>query len=163
SVSLENVVFVLELDMRFAESFSALTRVKSPSIYLEQEADVIGLLHAFQQTYKEKYSSVALLRNMDIFVENFYLTAVVSTEKFQLPAFTIEREDPTQALKGQRKAFWTTEGGFIDTPVFDYSRLHAGNRILGPAIIEAADTTVVVPPDSSFAVDGFRCGHLKKK
>lgn len=162
-VSLEHAGFVLELDMRFSESYSSLTRVKAPSIYLEKEADVIDLLDSFKQTYKEKYSSVALLRNMDIYAENFCLTAVVPTDKLQLPTFPVEGENPDKALKGQRSVFWATKGEFCDTPIFDYSRLRAGNLILGPAVIEAADTTVVIPPDSSFLIDNFRCGHLKRK
>ncbi len=155
-------VLALELDMRFSGSFSSMTRVRAPSIHLNREEDVVRLLGAFRQTYKEKYSSVALLRNMDIYVENFYLTATVPAEKLQLPTFPVVSDDPSEALKGHRKVFWPAKSGFVDTPVFDSSRLRAGNRMVGPAIVEAMDTTVVVPPEYSFSLDRFRCGHLKK-
>jgi N-methylhydantoinase A/oxoprolinase/acetone carboxylase beta subunit len=40
--------------------------------------------------------------------------------------------------------------------VFDWSRLAPGDRIAGPAIVQATDTTVVVPPERLATVDGGR-------
>jgi N-methylhydantoinase A len=46
-------------------------------------------------------------------------------------------------------------GGYVDTPVYDRDRLEAGTRLSGPAILEGADSTVVIPPGASVEVDRF--------
>ncbi len=48
------------------------------------------------------------------------------------------------ALKGRRPAWFP--GGFRDTPVYDRARLGAGDRFTGPALVEDAGSTLVVPP-----------------
>jgi N-methylhydantoinase A len=55
---------------------------------------------------------------------------------------------PEDARTGSRKAYF--DGGFVDTPTFARPALVAGNRIVGPALIEEyASTTVVLPGDSA--------------
>ena len=44
-----------------------------------------------------------------------------------------------------RREMWLREAeGFVSCPVYDRERLRAGNRIEGPAIVEAPTTTVAV-------------------
>lgn len=54
--------------------------------------------------------------------------------------------DTDAALKGTRMAIFSREGERTRTPVYDGTRLGAGDRIAGPAIIEEVTTTVVVEP-----------------
>jgi N-methylhydantoinase A len=49
------------------------------------------------------------------------------------------------ARVGSRRAWFAPEG-FVDTAIYDRTRLPAGARIAGPAIVEQMDTTTVVPP-----------------
>ncbi|MCC7273762.1 MAG: hydantoinase/oxoprolinase family protein, partial [Alphaproteobacteria bacterium] len=53
---------------------------------------------------------------------------------------------------------WFDRAGPVATPRYDRDALPGGTRIAGPAIIEDAWSTVVVPPGHAVAVDGF--GHL---
>ena len=39
--------------------------------------------------------------------------------------------------------------------MYDRYRLHCGNRIPGPAIVEEADSTVVIHPGYDARVDGY--------
>ena len=57
------------------------------------------------------------------------------------------------AVKGRRKVHFQQAGKFVDCPVYERDRLRAGNRIAGPAVIEQADSTIVVPPSFSATVD----------
>jgi N-methylhydantoinase A len=59
--------------------------------------------------------------------------------------------DASQARTGTRPAYWGE--GFVDTPVYDGSRLGAGAEIAGPALIEEPFTVVVVPPGATAALD----------
>ena len=64
-------------------------------------------------------------------------------------------ENPSEALKGVRDAYFVEVRGFVETPVYDGTALAAGNRITGPAIIEELATTVVVPHDTVVAVTEY--------
>ena len=54
---------------------------------------------------------------------------------------------------GSRAAWF--EGSFLATPVFDWSDLHPGSVLPGPALVDSTDTTVVIPPWWTAAVDGW--------
>ncbi len=56
----------------------------------------------------------------------------------------------------ERPAHFPERGGFVTTPVFDWTSLVPGARIEGPAIIEGPDSTVVVLPDRVASVDQWR-------
>jgi N-methylhydantoinase A/oxoprolinase/acetone carboxylase beta subunit len=68
--------------------------------------------------------------------------------------------DPSAARKPARRVLWAAAEGFRDTPVFDLDRLEPGNRVNGPAIVEAKDTVCPVPPGATFTVDQYRAGVL---
>jgi N-methylhydantoinase A len=68
----------------------------------------------------------------------------------------VAERDANVALAGERAASFVETGGFTSTPVFDWSRLESGSRLVGPAIVEGADATIVVPPGYSAAVDRWR-------
>ena len=60
---------------------------------------------------------------------------------------------PKAATRKQRDIYWPDLGRRKSTPVYDGERLLSGNRIAGPAIVETADTTVVVQPGNRLRVD----------
>ncbi len=55
-----------------------------------------------------------------------------------------------------RPAYFAEHRDFVATPVFDWSRLAPGDTIRGPAIIQALDTTTVVPPARVATLDRAR-------
>jgi N-methylhydantoinase A len=57
-----------------------------------------------------------------------------------------------QAQLGERRA-WFAPGGFTVTAVYDRARLPIGARVAGPAIIDQADTTTVIPPGHAALVE----------
>jgi N-methylhydantoinase A len=59
---------------------------------------------------------------------------------------------PKGAMRRKRAIFWPDLKKRA-TPVFDGELLKAGNSIAGPAIVETADTTVVVHPRTSLRLD----------
>ncbi|HET7362016.1 MAG TPA: hydantoinase/oxoprolinase family protein [Burkholderiales bacterium] len=60
---------------------------------------------------------------------------------------------PKAALRRKREIYWPDLGKRRTTPVYDGELLLAGNKIAGPAIVETADTTVVVQPRTRLRVD----------
>lgn len=62
-------------------------------------------------------------------------------------------EDSSHASKGSRRAYLGVDFGFMDVPIYDGDRLLPGNRILGPAIVERSNTTVVMGMNENALVD----------
>jgi N-methylhydantoinase A len=56
-------------------------------------------------------------------------------------------------VRKKREIYWPDLGKRKRTPVYDGELLASGNRIAGPAIVETADTTVVVQPGNRLRVD----------
>jgi N-methylhydantoinase A len=63
-----------------------------------------------------------------------------------------------EARLGQRRAYFPPTG-FVATPILDRARVPAGGRVPGPAIIEQADTTTVIPPGWAALVE--ESGNLR--
>lgn len=62
-------------------------------------------------------------------------------------------EDATAAKVSSRQVYF--EEGFVDTPVYDHTKLRAGNKIVGPAIIEGQNTTLPLHPGQTVTVDTY--------
>jgi N-methylhydantoinase A/oxoprolinase/acetone carboxylase beta subunit len=60
---------------------------------------------------------------------------------------------PRMAKRASRSIYWSDLGKVRPTRVYDGERLVTGNRVKGPAIVETADTTVVVHPGRALRLD----------
>jgi N-methylhydantoinase A len=80
----------------------------------------------------------------------------------RLPALTLaQRADPDSARLRERDV-WFAGAGFIATPVHWRPGLLPGTLLAGPAIIEALDSTTVVPPGWAARFDEFGCIRLAR-
>jgi N-methylhydantoinase A len=84
----------------------------------------------------------------------FRVKATAPKAPFELKKIGIGTADASAALKRRRTCIF--EGKTVDTPVYDGDKLQAKNVIDGPAIIEEATTTVVIPEGYSCRVDEFK-------
>lgn len=74
--------------------------------------------------------------------------------------------DPAPARKGERRAYFSEIGAFVATPVYDRYRLGAGMEIMGPAIIEERESTIVARPGMEARVDAYgnvRLNHARSE
>ncbi len=62
-----------------------------------------------------------------------------------------------RALLGRRDVTFDHDGqvGAVATPCYDRAALMSGDKLTGPAIVEQADTTTVLPPGLAAMVDGY--------
>jgi N-methylhydantoinase A/oxoprolinase/acetone carboxylase beta subunit len=156
----EDVVLGLELDMRYGDHLR-LTRVASPKLYLKSEDDVKAICDTFTSIHETRYGSLAAIPVTGINIENFYLFATVPLHKPKLPAFPLENESPRNALKDKRPVYWKQYNDFKETSIYDADLLRPGNIIPGPAVIEARDTTVVLPPGMKYSIDRYLSGIIE--
>ncbi len=78
-------------------------------------------------------------------------TGLVPKATFHPQAAT--EADARQALIGERSV-WSMEA-FVPCPVYDRDRLRAGDRFVGPAIVEQMDATTFVPNGMKANVDAW--------
>jgi N-methylhydantoinase A len=138
-------------DMRFRGQVHRLT-VPVPDGELSDE-DLGALAKRFHETYRQIYGIDA--GEPAQFV-NARVRVVRVVDKLSPRAHALDGRNAQVALAGERPASFPEVGGFTPTPVFDWTRLEPGCRFAGPALVEGADATIVVPPGYSVAVDRWR-------
>ena len=84
---------------------------------------------------------------------NLRAVGVGTVQKINLPKFDKEGPDAAAAVIEQHRAYF--DGSFASVNVYDRTRLRAGNRIPGPAIIVQMDATTVVHPNHTGEVDEY--------
>jgi N-methylhydantoinase A len=135
-------------DMRFIGQAHQLT-VSVPDGPLGDE-DVSALAKRFHEVYRQAY---AIDADAPAQLVNARVRVVLTVDKLSPRAHAVAERDASMALAGEREAMFAEVGGFTTTPVFDWSRLQPGCRLDGPAIVEGADATIVVPPGYAAVVD----------
>jgi len=84
----------------------------------------------------------------------------VSVPKPILPENELKSERPDdEASKGNRDIFWGKE--WYEANLWEMELLKPGNKIEGPAVIEAPATTLVVPPGFRVKLDKHRMFHME--
>jgi N-methylhydantoinase A len=71
----------------------------------------------------------------------------------RLPGLTLTQRNDAALARRHSRDVWFAETGFVATPVYWRDGLIPGTHIAGPAIIEALDSTTVVPPGWRAKVD----------
>jgi len=93
------------------------------------------------------------LEEREVEIANLRLMAIGKSPKLKLKTKPIEGKDASSALKERRRAYFGTEAGLLEVPIYDGSKLKSGNEFSGPAIVEKPSTTIVVYPDQHARVD----------
>ncbi len=158
----EEVRFRLELDMRYGMQYN-LTKIVSPHLNVQGPEGFKDICDTFTEQYSAIYTPEATFPVGGINVECFYLTASVDAQ--ESPVVMAEEkgpEPPDKARLPSRKAYFSDRKDFVDTPVYSFQELEPGNRIIGPALVEAPHTTFVIDPEWQFTLDVYRNGILEK-
>jgi N-methylhydantoinase A/acetophenone carboxylase len=156
----ESAVFTVELDMLYGGQVQ-VKRVSSPLLQISSPQDAQAIYEDFEQEYSEAFSPHVVNKPGGAYIENIVVKATVPTEKLELPVHELGDADPSAAREGSREAYWPELGGRVDTPVYAFDRLAPGNRVDGPALVEAHFTTIVVPPGKSLSIDEHGLGLLQ--
>ncbi len=64
-------------------------------------------------------------------------------------------KDVSDHMKMRREVYFTEDGGFIPTPIYDGDAMEIGNLVYGPAVVEQRTTTIVVPPKAKLEVNAY--------
>jgi N-methylhydantoinase A/acetophenone carboxylase len=156
----EDAAVSLELDMLYGGQIHS-KRASSPLLFVESEDDVRRVYERFEQEFSEAFSPLAVNVPGGVYIDTFVLRVAIPGQQLELPELEVAGEDPSAARTGTRPAYWPETGGWADTPVFDFERLAPGNRVVGPAIVQATYTTGVIPPGRRFTIEKHGLGILE--
>ena len=117
------------------------------------------LRSAFTAAYERLYSFSS---NDMVQIVNFGLSALGDIVYPVIVKDEYAGEDPSAAVIGSRHVY---EGGgkFADYILYDRDKLHNGNVIQGPAIIEQMDSTTIVLSNQKATVDEFLNMMIERK
>ena len=120
------------------------------------EADLPGLHDAFVAQYERLYGKGASLPGAQLELVTYRCRAAAETLKPRLTrSKTLSEIIAPEAVRPARPVYWSEPGVTMETAVFEGEKLVPGNSLSGPAIVETADTTVVVHPGQILLVDEF--------
>lgn len=150
-VSNGDVSFTRYIDMRYRGQIHEV-RVPVTTRQLGQ-AELAAIHRTFEDIYNRKYGQGAAYRKAGIEARTYQVRGIGRIPK---PAWVKQERtqtDGSAAHKETRQVYF--QGGWRATPVYAREQMQAGNRIQGPALVEAVDTTVLVPPGMSLAIDEY--------
>ena len=114
-----------------------------------------GLLQAFEAAYRAQIGQP--LDNIPVRIVNLRLAAIARRPSLDLTAMAPkDGKTAAEAQTGMRR-IWA-EGGWHEAPVYDRLALAIGEQIVGPALLEQADTTIFIDPGLTGEVD--KLGNL---
>jgi N-methylhydantoinase A len=137
-----------EIDVRYhGQAFEVPMHVTLDSL---KDGGLQRLAAAFDDEHRRLFTF-----NMDAEHELVNLRAVAMGKVQEIPSLEIEKGDgdPSRA-KIRDHEVWA-DGGMKPAAIYDRSKLRAGDRVPGPAIITEMDSTTLVLPDCEALVDAY--------
>jgi N-methylhydantoinase A len=104
---------------------------------------------SFEAGYRKKFSRTP--PNVPVEFVNIRVSAKAPVSGSEVLLKNIGDGDGS-AVKGQRPAYFPEAKGYVETKVYDRSRLASGASFPGPAIIEEEGSTLIVGPGASVEV-----------
>lgn len=121
----------------------------------ESDDDVQELANLFHEVHDQVLGSKNPNEYVECVVWKIRATGLTPEVKLNYESEMNEEID-NNALKETRPAFFKElSDEMTDTPIYDGTKLKAGNKIVGPAIIEEPTTNLVVFPDETVRVSQY--------
>ena len=158
-VKFHDVTLQREIDLRYSMQVNELAVTLPDTEITERSGDEI--VERFEEQYERINGSGAGFREAGVQAITYRMRAKAGGLGFPvlLPDVAdADGPDPAAALLEKRPVCLDSQIGFVDTPVYGYSRLRAGHELVGPAIVDVPTTVVVVPAGVTGLVD--RLGNL---
>jgi N-methylhydantoinase A/oxoprolinase/acetone carboxylase beta subunit len=133
--------------------------VESPSDNLNEE-DLPVIKKRYDDLFESIFRRGSKSPELGYHITKAVATGIIDVPKPSLPIEDLSGESPNEeASKGFRNIFW--EGGWHEASLWEMSLLKAGNKVNGPAVIEAPATTLFLPPGFSVKLDKHRIYHME--
>jgi len=152
-IARDRIKYRFSVDLRYVKQYHEVNLQITAEELQQQTLDKVA--GRFHQQHGNLYGYSLEDENTAVELINLRLICIGKTQK---PAFRQEDyagEDPTRAVKNQRKIFLPLQKQAKEVEVFDGLRLKFGNKISGPAILEQVNTTTLVTSEYNLMVDKY--------
>lgn len=138
------------MDMKYKGQFREMGVTMSPSELTKEGIEQIV------ERFHERHETIYAYRDEEVTeVVNVRLAAYGKVITPSRKEHTFTTRDASKHQKGTREVFFSEDGGFVSTPIYDGDNMEYGNVIEGPAIVEQATTTIVVPFKASLELTPY--------
>lgn len=143
----------LELDMRYGNQLAQTSVVAGLSRF-EDPQDVLRVVGAFADDYQRRFGPGSAQPQAGVVVTAVRVVSFTDGDRIDFSALRTEvpAVAPTPQSAGSRRCYFGAMPQGVDTPVFTFESLTAGQRIQGPAVVVSRVTTILVEPNWSFAL-----------
>jgi acetone carboxylase beta subunit len=157
-VGREDIEFQYNILGQYQGQLNALD-IESPVSRVDTAEKLEELLETFENAYRRHYSEEARSPELGHTVTQASVRGVHDVVKPEIPTETPVGPDPPEdAYKQSRESYW--DGEWLETDILDLRSLQPGNELTGPAVLEGAATTFVLPPGYETYLDEHRVHHL---
>ena len=144
--------FVYALDLRYIGQYHEVRVDEIPETALKS-LDLETVTAMFHRSHDRMFGYHLAEEETPVELVNVRMTALGRTPKPDLAVRPDAGPDPSAARKGSRPVFEPVAAEFVEAPVFDGDGLAPGNALSGPAIVETAVTTILVPAGFGVEID----------
>jgi N-methylhydantoinase A len=148
------------MEMRYVGQFHEVEVFEVPSGKIGAN-ELEEITAAFHRRHKALFTFD--MREREVEFLNVRLKATARQELLRLAEIPEAKGGAEKAVKRRRRALWNLQKGYEETAVYDGTKLACGHRLAGPAIIEEAATTVVIPASYVCAVDKVKNYILSRR
>ncbi len=149
------------LDCRYVKQYHEVSFDVPRELITARDRAAIG--RAFHAEHNRLYGYSLESEAAPVEMINVRVQAVGVTDRPRYAEEPFAGEDASAARKGERNAYLPEENAFRTVAVYDGHRMHHGNRIAGPAIIEEETTAIFVSASYDCVVDRLGSFALHQK
>ncbi|MFD1397014.1 hydantoinase/oxoprolinase family protein [Kroppenstedtia eburnea] len=150
NIEKDNIRFMRFADMRYAgQEHTVKVPLASGPVTPESLTQLIADFH---ELHEKNYTFK--LEEAETEIVNLHLTAFGSVEKPALKKLQLKGGTAKDALKEKRPVYYEQDG-WVDTVVYNRSKLEPGMAFSGPAVIEEQAAVTVIYPDQKASIDEY--------
>ncbi|OUS06951.1 hypothetical protein A9Q90_05600, partial [Gammaproteobacteria bacterium 54_18_T64] len=99
----------------------------------------------FNNAYEEEFGPDTAWNESDLMLVNYVVTGIGIRQKPDIQPSAAEPHPADEAISSTRRLFLPDEQSWVETPIYDASKLGPGAHFEGPGIIDCKDTTIYIP------------------
>jgi N-methylhydantoinase A len=147
------IEYVYSLDLRYVKQYHEVNVEFNETELTKIDIDLIA--HRFHQQHNKLYGYSLEEESTPVELINLRVMCIGRTMKPEIRQEEYDGSDPSRALKNRRTVFLPLQKKIQSIDVFDGFKLHFGNKISGPAIVEQVNTTAFITPEYDLMVDKY--------
>ena len=139
-------------DAKYSNQIHELT-IPIPSRGKIKKSDIPVIAEEFHALHERMFSYCVRESAVDLF--HWRITAVGRLPERDAAVQKRTRRPVADAEKGTRKVYFRAFGKYRRTKIYDGDRIQHGMTVRGPAIVEQANSTILVPPTDTLKVNRY--------